>query len=316
MTSESAVNVIGVHENGNRPARPGYDHSWFSWSTLPDRPQVHWPGGASVAISVVVDLGAVEWELDGPGPVPPVGGRGAGPHPDVPRMSHREFGHRVGIFRLAEMLAEHDIPLVVATDVLTVEHYPSLVERLRPQVREWIASGLSASRPLSSLMTADEERHYIRTTLERFENGLGMRPKGWLSPERSESFRTPGLLAEAGLAYVGDFGNDELPYPLDAAAAPLWSFPMSWELADVAAMFHRQVTPQAYANSLLEAIDTLCSDSGRGTGRMLALQLSPWLSGQAFRADALELVLRRLAEDSRVWHAPPSHIIDHCGGAR
>jgi allantoinase len=316
MTSEPTLNVIGVHENGARSARPGYDHGWFRWSTLPDRPPVHWPGGASAAVSVVVDLGAVEWELEGPGPVPPVGGRGTGPHPDVPRMSHREFGHRVGIFRLADMLADHGIPLVLATDVLTVEHYPSLVERLRPQVDEWIASGLSASRPLSSLMVADEERHYIATTLERLEHGLGVRPQGWLSPERSESLRTPGLLAEAGLTYVGDFGNDEQPYPLDAVAAPLWSFPMSWELADVAALFHRQVSPQAYAKSLVEALDTLCSDGSRGTGRMLGFQLSPWLSGQAFRADAVELVLRRVAEDPRIWAAPPSDIIDHCGGAR
>jgi allantoinase len=316
MTSKSTMNVIGVHEDGSRSARPGYDHGWFRWSALPDRPPIHWPGGASVAVSVVVDLGAVEWELDGPGPVPPVGGRGTGPYPDVPRMSHREFGHRVGIFRLAEMLADQAIPLAVATDVLTVEHYPSLVDRLRPQVGEWIASGLSASRPLSSLMASDEERHYIASTLQRLEHGLGMRPQGWLSPERSESFRTPGLLAAAGLAYVGDFGNDELPYRLESAAAPLWSFPMSWEHADVAAMFHRQLTPRAYATSILEAIDTLCSEAGRGGGRMLGLQLSPWLSGQAFRADALELVLRRLAQDPRIWPALPRDIMDHCGGGR
>jgi allantoinase len=305
------LNVIGAHEDGRRAANVGYDHGWYAWSPLPARPAGLWPGGATIAVSVVLDLGAVEWESAGPGPVPPSGGRGLGEYPDVPRMSHREFGHRVGVFRLLDVLTARDIPFAAAADVVTVECYGSLVQRLRPYVGEWIAAGISASRPLTSLMSEDEERHYIATALDRLERGLGVRPNGWLSPERSQSVRTPGLLADAGARYVADFCNDELPYPMSGPADHLWAFPLSWELSDVSAMFHRQVLPTRYASSLVEAVEVMCDDAARGTGRMLGVQLSPWLSGQAFRAGPVEEALDMLARDDRVWLATPQQVLDH-----
>ncbi len=305
------LNVIGAHEDGRRAAAAGYDHGWYTWSPLTHRPRSGWPGGALVAVSVVLDLGAVEWESHGHGPVPPSGGRGLGAYPDIPRMSHREFGHRVGVFRLLDILTARGIPFAAAADVLTVEHYGALVERIRPCVHEWVAAGISASRPLTSLMSEDEERHYIATALDRLDRGLGVRPGGWLSPERSESARTPGLLADAGVRYVADFCNDELPYPMSGAADGLWTFPISWELSDVSAMFDRQVLPKAYARSLVEAVEVMCEDAASGASRMLGVQLSPWLSGQAFRAGPVEEALDLLFRDDRVWLATPQQILEH-----
>jgi allantoinase len=312
----SDLNVIAPEEDGSRPAGPGYDHGWWHWSPLPARAAVRWPGGAELAVSIVLDLGAVEWEAEGRGTVPPPGGRGIGAYPDFPRMSHREFGHRVGVFRLLDMLSAHGVPVTAAVDVLTVEHYGALVDRLRPVVREWMAAGISASRPLTSSMSADEERHYIATTLERLENGLGVRPAGWLSPERSESSRTPGLLGEAGLEYVADLCNDELPYPMTERAQGLWAFPLSWELSDVNTMFLRLTSPQAYAESVRQAVEVMCEDGRHRSPRALGLPLSPWLAGQAFRAAALESVLEWLADDERVWLATPQEILDHVRNAQ
>ena len=309
-------NVIGAREDGNRAAATGYDHSWFDWSPLPRRPEVNWPGGADVAVSIVLDLGAVEWEIGGPGLVPPPGGRGIGPYPDVPRMSHREFGHRVGVFRLLEMLTTRGAPVVAAVDVLTVEHYGKLLDRLHPCVREWVAAGISASRPLTSQMSEDEERHYIATTLHQLEVGLGIRPVGWLGPERSESARTLGLLSEAGVMYVADLCNDELPYPMGSRAEGLWAFPLSWELSDVSTMFHRGLSAQVFAESIVESVEVMCADGRDGSGRMLGLQLSPWLSGQAFRASGVEAVLDWLVHDRRVWLTTPQDIVSYLRDAK
>jgi allantoinase len=311
MTSEK-LNVITADEDGSRAAAPGYDHGWYAWSPLPSRARMSWPGGAELAVSVVLDLGAVEWEVEGPGPVPPPGGRGIRPYPDVPRMSHREFGHRVGVFRLLDILGGIGLPVVAAVDVLTAECYPTLMDRLHPQVDEWVAAGISASRPLTSNMSPAEEQHYIRTALDRLERRLGDRPSGWLSPERSESARTPGLLAAAGMDYVLDFCNDELPYPMNGRAEGLWAFPLSWELNDVSAMFHRQMTPEVYAQGVIEAAEVMCADGRTGSGRVLSLQLSPWLSGQAFRAEAVRQALDTLHNDRRTWFATPRDILAHC----
>ncbi len=296
--------------DGTRPAEPGYDHPWFAWSPLPARAPVRWPRGAAVAVSVVLDLGAVEWEHTQPA-VRPVGGRGHAAPPDFPRMSHREFGHRVGVFRLLRILGELGIRPAAVVDVLTAEHYEPLLSHLVPAVGEVLAGGLSASRPITSAMAPDEERHYVATTLDRLDAALGMRPVGWRGPEHGESPRTPGLLAEAGLRYVVDWGNDDLPYRVDGAGGDLWGFPLSWELSDVSALHLRDVAPSVYGRSLVEAFDALCEDAG-ATGRVLGLHLHPWLSGQAFRAEAVAAALGHIRGSERAWIATPFEIVEWC----
>jgi hypothetical protein len=271
-----------------------------------------WPGGATVAVSVVLDVGAVEWESRGDAPaVAPPGGRGIEPAPDFPRMSHREFGHRVGIFRLLGILGDLGIPVAAAVDVLTVEQYRPLLAHLRPAVSEFLAAGLSASRPITSRMTEPEERDYIGQTLQRLTAALQVEPVGWLGPGRSESTRTPRLLAESGVRYQADWCNDEQPYAMDTAAGDLWAFPLSWELSDLNAMFERQVSPAVYGSSILEALGVL-STEGEVSGRVLALHLHPWLSGQPFRATAVEHALAALSAHSGVWMATPLEIVDWC----
>lgn len=309
--ADATLNVIGEHEDGTRPAAPGYDHGWYPWRPLPARPPLRWPGGARVAVSVVLNLGAVEWEREERSPVPPPGGRGIGPYPDFPRMSHREFGHRVGVFRLLDILGRLGIPAAVAVDVLTVEHYGALLERLRPAVTEFLAAGLSASRPITSRMSEDEERHYITATLDRLEARLGVRPAGWIGPEHSESSRTPALLAEAGVGYVADWCNDDQPYPMPGAGDGLWAFPLSWELTDLNAMFVNGTSAQTYGASLVEAVDVL-REEGAVTGRALGIHLYPWVSGQAFRADAVEAALAHIRDADGVWLATPGEIVDRC----
>jgi len=299
-----------IDEAGGEAAAPGPDHRWFPWSAPGTRRPFRWPHDARVAVAVVVDLGAVEWEDPAREPiVRPVGGRGIAAPPDFPRMSHREFGHRVGVFRLLQMLGSLEITPAVAIDVLTVEHYTRLVDHLRPLVGEFLAGGLSASRPITSWMTEDEERHYITTTLDRLDAGLGVRPAGWRGPEHSESARTPALLAKAGLRYVVDWCNDDQPYPMPGAGGDLWSFPLSWELSDVSALHLRGVSPVDYSRSIREALEVMAAE-GAVSGRVLGLHLHPWLSGQAFRAAALLDALRALRSQPYVWIATPVEIVE------
>ncbi len=312
---EAARNVIPASSDGTSAARPGYDHDWFEWAPIPDRPRLSWPDGASLAVAVVVNLTAVEWEADGPGPVPPPGGRGVGAHPDFPRMSHREFGHRVGVFRLLAIATDLGLPVAAAVDVLTAEHYPSLLAHLLPAADEVLAGGLSASRPVTSLMSKEEEADYVTVTLERLERAIGVRPRGWISPENSQSDRTPAVLAAAGVDYLADWGNDDQPYPLSGLGAGLWSFPLSWELSDLSAMFLRGVSPGDYMASVDEAAAVLSAEGDAGPGRVLGLHLHPWVSGQAFRSGAVEQALTRLRERPRVWLSTPGRIVEWCRGA-
>ena len=142
------------------------------------------------------------------------GGYGPGPFPDVTGWSHREYGHRVGIFRVLDVLARHGVTPTIAMDVLTAEHYPLLVRHCLGRGAEIMAHGISVSRMITSRMSEEEERDYIQGSVQRLTRATGEAPAGWLRPESGESTRTPGLLAEAGMRYVCDWVNDEQPYPL------------------------------------------------------------------------------------------------------
>jgi hypothetical protein len=211
-----------------------------------------------------------------------------------------------------DILGSVDIRPAVVIDVLTVECYRGLLDHLVGFGSEFIAGGMSASRPITSHMTADEELHYIETTIDRLSLRLGIRPDGWLGVAHSESLRTPELLARSGIRYIADWGNDERPYSMTIRGGPdLWAFPLSWELSDLRAMHERGVSPSDYANGIVEAFDVLASDMAQ-SGRVLALHLHPWVSGQAFRADALENALKDIRDRPGAWWASPGEIVGWC----
>lgn len=296
-----------------RPAdifEPSGYHGWFPFSPVTNRSALEWPNGCAVAVTLILDMRASEWEPPETAPVlPPAGGRGIAPYPDFPRMSHREFGHRVGVFRLLDITRSLGIAPAAVVDVLTVEEYGPLIDHLSAATSEFIAGGLSASRAITSSMGDDEELDYIRSTIARLSAKLGRQPVGWLGVEHSESTRTPHHLSRCGIGYVADWGNDEQPFPM--SVPNLWSFPLSWELSDLRAMFQRGVLPDDYARAIVEAFDVLHHD-GATSGRVLALHLHPWISGQAFRAESIERALAHLKSRSDVWWASPGEIVDWC----
>jgi allantoinase len=175
----------------------GMDHEHYDWSPLSRRGVLCWPEQARVAVGVLVNLEHTEWH-------PPegsvqvvssVGGLGARPFPDYTRLSHREYGHRVGIFRLLDVLEKYGMQATVAMDALTAEHYPYLVRHCLERGCEIIGHGISASQMITSKMSEAAERDYIETAIATLTQAIGQAPVGWFGPEYGESARTPQLLA-------------------------------------------------------------------------------------------------------------------------
>ena len=304
--NEHSMNVIPVSGGGR--AAVGPDHGWFGWQPMStrQRPGISLP---PLTLSAVVDLTAVEWEPPGAEPIiRPTGGRGYAPFPDYPRMSQREYGHRAGIFRLLDVIEAAGISPIVVLDVLTATHYPSLLDRLRDRVAEFVAGGLSASRPVTSAMSEDEEQAYVGATLEQLGATLGTVPAGWMGPQWSESHRTPRVLAEHGIVYTMDWGNDEQPYAFTGAATGLWSYPLSWELSDLNLLVERSVPDTQYGAALTEAADVLVAD-GAVQPRVMGLHLHPWITGQPHMAQVLGDALGRITATTGVRTATPSAML-------
>jgi allantoinase len=291
--------------------RVGMDHAHYDWSPLSRREGLRWPQQARVALCVVVNLEHTEW-------LPPEGSYQAPaatagmiqrPYPDYARLTHREYGHRVGIFRVLNVLEQHGIPPTVAMDALTARHYPYLLEHCLQRGCEIAAHGIAATRLITSRMSEADERNYIQETIDILTQATGTAPVGWLGPEYGESARTPQLLAEAGIRYVCDWVNDEQPYRLHTAQGELYALPMLLELDDAHALWQRRVPVNRYGELLSEGFDVLYAD-GAHTGRLLVLHLHPWLIGQPFRIKYLDQALASMVRRQGVWAAQGRAIVD------
>lgn len=291
--------------------RRGMDHDHYEWSPLnASRPKLAWAGNARVALCVVVSLGHAEWKQPEESYQVPnfAGGYGWGPFPDVTAWSHREYGHRVGVFRVLDVLEKHGIPPTIAIDALTAEHYPFLVRHCVGRHGEIIAHGVSATRMITSRMSEAEEREYIGASVDRLAQATGKAPIGWLGPESGESARTPQLLAEAGIRYVCDWANDEQPYRMNVPRGELFALPVSLPLDDVNALWERHIDVDRYREMITESFDRLYAD-GAENPRVLVLTLHPFLIGQPFRIGALDAALEHIAKREGVWRATGSQIV-------
>jgi peptidoglycan/xylan/chitin deacetylase (PgdA/CDA1 family) len=292
--------------------RYGMDHTHYAWSPLSQRERLQWPEQARVALCVIISLEHTEWlppehsgqaALQAAGMIPR-------PYPDYSRLTHREYGHRVGIFRLLDVLDKYGIPPTIAIDALTAEHYPYLVQHCQQRGGEFIAHGIAATRLMSSRMSPQEEQDYIQTALDAIALATGgQRPTGWLGPEYGESPRTPNLLAQAGIQYVCDWVNDEQPYRMTTPEGELYALPMMLELDDGHALWERRVKAPRYGQLLQEGFNRLYTD-GALSGRLLVIHVHPWLMGQPFRIRYLDEALRAMMRRHGVWAAHGRTIIE------
>ena len=291
---------------------PGMDHGHYDWSPLnATRHVVEWPGKARVALCVIVSLGHVEWRRpEGSYQAPNfAGGYGQGPFPDVTAWSHREYGHRIGVFRVLKVLEKYGITPTIAIDALTAEHYPFLMRHFMARNCEIIAHGVSEDCMITSRMPLAAEREHIRASLAAVTRATGQAPAGWLGAAYGESAHTPGLLAEARIRYVCDWANDEQPYALKVPHGELFSLPVTLPLDDINALWERRMELDRYEQMIAATFDTLYRE-GAHNGRLLVLNLHPFLIGQPFRIGCLDAALARIVRHPGVWKATGREIIE------
>ena len=290
---------------------PGMDNEYYDFSAMAHRPPLQWPDGAHVALCVIVNLEHYEWDLSKiktrPQSMP--GFRAPLPYPDMRNFSQREYANRVGIFRVMDVLDRYGIPATVAMDAAVASNYPFLVEQCQKRGWEFIGHGQTATRLITSEMTEEEERDYIRGSLAALQDAAGSRPAGWMGPGYSESTRTPRLLAEEGVRYLCDWPNDDQPYRMKVPGGEMYSLPVLLDLDDFHLLWTRILPVMDYTRALQDSFDRLYVE-GESNGRLMVLNLHPWLIGQPFRSKYLDQALSYIANHQRVWKATGSQIID------
>ena len=273
----------------------------FPYTPIIERPVLRWPNGARIAVWVVPNIEFF--------PLNEKVFFGAGFIPDVLAWSSRDYGARVGIFRMMEVMDRYGIRGTVALNSEVCDAYPQIIDEAKKRGWEFMGHNQSNSRPLNQI-PPETEKAVIQGTFDRIEQATGTRPRGWLGGGVIETWNTLDYLIDAGGQYVCDWVNDDQPYLMDVDGRRLVSVPYASETNDFSAFLRWGMTPDQFADQVRRQFDVLYRESAE-SGRVMALSLHPFLIGVAHRIGALETALEHICGHDDVWLATGGEIMDH-----
>lgn len=285
-------------------------HGRFAYRPITQRPAFDWPGGRRLAVYIGLNLEHFEF---GTG----LGARLApSAEPDVLNYAWREYGNRVGAWRMLELLDELALPAGVLLNTSLYDHCPQLVAawRSRAAGSEMIGHGHTNAERQSDF-GHDAERTLIRDCTARMRAEEGAAPAGWLSPWISESPHTPDLLSEAGYRYTLNWCHDDQPTRMTTAHGPLWSIPYPQEVNDIPMIVARQMGAAEFADLIVGNYREMKRQSAR-QALVMGIALHPYLVGQPYRLAELRRAVELLAADADLWWTTPGAICEHVSALR
>lgn len=286
----------------------GMDHERYAFSLLAERKPITWPQGKHLALWV--NVGMQFYPLNPRGLPVKLAGNMSMPYPDLRHYSLRDYGNRVGIFRLLNTFDRYGVKPGFAFNTRLAERYPALLQTIVERGDEILGHSWSMDTAHASGLTAEAEADLVKRALHRLRELSGQRIRGWLSPGKMESALTPELIRAEGIEYFCDWVNDDMPYRFATAQGPLWAMPLSTELEDRFVLLDNLHPAAAWAEQVMDACDLLLSEAQSQGGRILALNLHPWVIGQPHRIKYLEQALEYIMAKPEVFSAAPGAILD------
>lgn len=288
--------------------RKGLDHHRFEHRNLPQARPVAWPGKARVALWVAVHMGHFPMDMTAkPFAVP---GGMERPYPSYWDYTQRDYGNRVAVYRLMKALDARGLRATALMNAALAARYPALLKEVAASQWEIAAAGVDMGKLHHSGLSESDERALVKQAVDTLR-GAGATVRGWHSPAHSQSMRTLDLVAEAGLDYVTDWVNDDMPYPVTTAAGGLTAMPLAWDMSDQRLLFQQHMATEDFIDQVKRAFATLYAEAAAtGGGRILSLTITPWVMGQPHRIRALGAVLDHILGHAGVWPATGAEIVD------
>ena len=280
----------------------------FPYTPLNRRPKLELPGGARLALWVVTNIEF--FALDKPMPGDNNERPKPGDHtPMVRHWAQRDYGNRIGVYRVMDVLRVRGIRSTVALNSVVCDHHPQLVEDCVKLGWEVMGHNRTNTERVTEVPPA-EERALIADSLSRIRRATGKKPVGWLGSGLQETWNTLDHLVAEGCIYVADWVNDDQPYAMEVGGGRLVSVPYSYELNDLAAIVRSKYTPGEFERMIRDQFDVLWRE-GAESGRVMAICLHPFLIGQPHRIGALERALDHISRFDGVWKATGEEIARH-----
>lgn len=280
-------------------------HGRYDYSPIVSRPDYSWPEGKRLAVHFSLNVEHFEF------------GQGIGNDYGVPQAqpntrsyAWRDFGNRVGAWRLIELADRYDIPYAVLTNTELYDYCPELMAAFRKRGDEIVGHGRTNSERQID-MNAEQERACIFEATSTIERHEGRKPAGWLAPYICQTHDSPDLLKEAGYRYMMDWPLDDQPVWFKTKHGPILSIPYAHDLNDSLECVTRRTPPQSYCESLIDQFDALLEESERRP-LVMPIVLHSFVLGQAYRARQFSRVVEHiLRHRDRIWMTRPGAICSH-----
>ena len=281
-------------------------HRRYAYSAITDRPDYDWPDGRRLAVYIGMNLECFAFGEGLGAELAP-----GGPQPDVLNYAWRDYGNRVGAWRMLELFDRLSVPTTVLVNSDLYDYAPGLVEAFRNRGDE-IAGHGRTNAERQGVLDVDAERVLIEEATRTVEKHEGRRPKGWLGPWISQSAVTPDLLDEAGYEYLLDWCHDDQPIWMKTRGGRILSVPYPQELNDIPQIVGRKREGVECADMICDAFDVMLEESRRRP-LVMGIALHAYLMGHPHRLKHLARALRTIKDraDERVWFTTAGAISGH-----
>jgi allantoinase len=285
-------------------------HERYDYSPIVDRPDFSWPQGKRLAFYLALNV--EHFEFGGKMGHTPTA---LGPAPDPRNYAWRDYGLRVGIWRIFDLADQLGLPMCHLINSSVSERYPQIVARIASRGDEIVGHGRTNSERQADL-DEDGEAALIREATETLTRIHGAAPGGWMGPWISESCATPDLLKEAGYSYLLDWPADDQPFWMRTRSGPILSVPYPIEINDSPIMLSRMQPATDFTQMVIDQFETMLEYSEQRP-LVCGVSLHTFVVGQPFRFAQLRKALRYIVEHKardKVWITTPGEIATYARG--
>ena len=285
-------------------------HNRYEYSPIIDRPDYDWPGGKRLAVYFALNIEHFSFG-EGLGHTP----TNPGTQPDVRNYAWRDYGLRVGIWRIFDLFEQFNLPMCHLMNTSIYDHAAQIPEKIRERGDELVGHGRTNSEEQGGY-SETEEKALIAEATGRFRVNEGETPGGWMGPWISESQRTPDLLRENGYRYIMDWSADDQPFWLKTRAGPIMSIPYHIEINDSPAQLSRRHTAQDFTQMVTSHFDEQVRQCAKQP-LIFSLAMHTFVVGQPYRLAGLRDILTHItnhAEADKIWYCRPRDIFEHASG--
>lgn len=278
-------------------------HGRYPFSPIVERPAYDWANGTRLAVYIAVNVEVFPF---GEGMGPELNPRQ--PEPDIPNYTWRDWGNRVGVWRLLELLDEYDMPAAALLNTAAYEHCPQIAAAFRRRGDEIVGHGRTNGERQAE-MKGEAERAMIEEVTARITREEGRPPLGWMGPFINETADTLELLDAAGYHYCMDWAHDDQPTWLRLRSGRrMMSIPYARPVNDLPMLHGAKVMPAEWVDLLIDQFDEMLVQGARQP-IVFNLSLHPYLIGHAFRLRQFRRLLAHIAANrERIWLTRPGAI--------